>query len=37
VVGGATLVAAAVVDGQVVADNRIVLLAIELDHDWTDE
>jgi hypothetical protein len=36
VIGG-TLVAAAVVLGQLVADDTIVLLGIELDLDWPDE
>jgi hypothetical protein len=36
VVGG-TLVAAAVVVGQLVADDSIVLLGIELDLSWSDE
>jgi len=36
VIGG-TLAAAAVVIGQLVADDSIVLLGIELDLDWPDE
>ncbi len=36
VVGG-TLIAAAVVVGQLVADDSIVLLGIELDLDWPDD
>jgi hypothetical protein len=36
VVGG-TLVAAAVVVGQLVADDSIVLLGIETDLDWPDK